>query len=165
MTSKQSPTPSGIITKDNGERVIPASKRPDGTIRAERKVRPGYIPPEDVPLYRNKYAQETPLDNDQVNIHNNNNKVDDNKGEMLNKEQLIEMNKKKIKALEKKIRQIERIKEKQDNGENLITDEHEKLKKLEPFKEELNKLLNEIKEQEGEGKKSGSGKGGRNGKK
>ncbi|CAH1761509.1 3618_t:CDS:2 [Entrophospora sp. SA101] len=95
MTSKQSPTPSGIITKDNGERVIPASKRPDGTIRAERKVRPGYIPPED----------------------------------------------------------------------NLITDEHEKLKKLEPFKEELNKLLNEIKEQEGEGKKSGSGKGGRNGKK
>ncbi|CAJ0912047.1 20987_t:CDS:2 [Entrophospora sp. SA101] len=82
MTSKQSPTPSGIITKDNGERVIPASKRPDGTIRAERKVH-----------------------------------------------------------------------------------EHEKLKKLEPFKEELNKLLNEIKEQEGEGKKSGSGKGGRNGKK
>ncbi|CAJ0825100.1 5585_t:CDS:2 [Entrophospora sp. SA101] len=108
MTSKQSPTPSGIITKDNGERVIPASKRPDGTIRAEQD--------------KLKDMKIQPLDNDQVNIHNNNNK-------------------------------------------NLITDEHEKLKKLEPFKEELNKLLNEIKEQEGEGKKSGSGKGGRNGKK
>lgn len=37
---------------------IPASRRPDGTLRKEIKIRPGYKPPEDVQVYKNKTAEE-----------------------------------------------------------------------------------------------------------
>ncbi|KAG0262413.1 hypothetical protein DFQ27_002339 [Actinomortierella ambigua] len=54
------PSLSGIVTTnassttdDDGERVIPASRRPDGTFRKERRVRANYVPPEDVSRYTN----------------------------------------------------------------------------------------------------------------
>ena len=47
---------SGIETTEDGSSVIPASKRPDGTLRKEIKVRPGYQPPEDVETYKNRRA-------------------------------------------------------------------------------------------------------------
>ena len=48
---------SGIaVDAATGERFIPASVRADGTKRREIKVRPGYRPPEDVELYRNRAA-------------------------------------------------------------------------------------------------------------
>ncbi|KAI0346757.1 hypothetical protein BDW22DRAFT_1366747, partial [Trametopsis cervina] len=34
------------------ERVIPESRRPDGTVRKEIKIRPGYTPQEDVSRFR-----------------------------------------------------------------------------------------------------------------
>lgn len=34
-----------------GERIIAASKRPDGTIRKERRVRAGYVPQEEQQVY------------------------------------------------------------------------------------------------------------------
>ncbi|KAF8447133.1 hypothetical protein BGX38DRAFT_605738 [Terfezia claveryi] len=39
----------GILCKlsPDGRSVIPSSCRPDGTVRPERRIRPGYIPPED----------------------------------------------------------------------------------------------------------------------
>ncbi|KAI9143248.1 hypothetical protein BKA69DRAFT_1037054 [Paraphysoderma sedebokerense] len=43
---------SGIV-QAGSDRYIPATKRPDGTVRKERKVRPGYTPPEDVAKYSN----------------------------------------------------------------------------------------------------------------
>ena len=48
---------SGIKTTQDGSSVIPASERPDGTLRKEIKVRPGYQPPEDVETYKNRRAE------------------------------------------------------------------------------------------------------------
>ncbi|XHG08499.1 hypothetical protein AWENTII_011597 [Aspergillus wentii] len=51
------PTNSGITTDSaTGERFIPSSVRADGTKRREIRVRPGYRPPEDVELYKNRAA-------------------------------------------------------------------------------------------------------------
>jgi partner of Y14 and mago protein len=47
----------GITTSVTGERHIPSSVRPDGTVRKEIRVRPGYRPPEDVELYKNRTAE------------------------------------------------------------------------------------------------------------
>ena len=50
-------TSSGITTDAaTGERYIPSSTRADGSKRREIRVRPGYKPPEDVELYRNRAA-------------------------------------------------------------------------------------------------------------
>ena len=54
------PTPSaksGIAVSDSGERHIPSSKRADGSTRREIRVRPGYKPPEDVEVYKNRTAE------------------------------------------------------------------------------------------------------------
>ncbi|CAG7916196.1 unnamed protein product [Penicillium olsonii] len=48
---------SGITTDaKTGERYIPASTRADGSKRKEIRVRPGYKPPEDIELYKNRAA-------------------------------------------------------------------------------------------------------------
>src|SRR5690606_18504371 len=44
----------GITATQDGRRIIPASTRADGSVRRELRVRPGYRPPEDVELYRNR---------------------------------------------------------------------------------------------------------------
>ncbi|KAI1395464.1 hypothetical protein F4819DRAFT_492454 [Hypoxylon fuscum] len=52
------PSTSGIITDENsGERHIPESMRADGTTRKAIKIRPGYRPPEDVEVYKNRTAE------------------------------------------------------------------------------------------------------------
>lgn len=48
---------SGIATSATGERHIPASTRADGSVRKEIKVRPGYRPPEDIEVYKNRTAE------------------------------------------------------------------------------------------------------------
>ncbi|RYN25674.1 hypothetical protein AA0112_g8426 [Alternaria arborescens] len=59
MPSVETPAISkaGIPTSATGERHIPASVRPDGSLRKEIRVRPGYRPPEDVELYKNRTAE------------------------------------------------------------------------------------------------------------
>ena len=47
----------GIATSATGERRIPASVRADGSVRKEIKVKPGYRPPEDVEVYKNRTAE------------------------------------------------------------------------------------------------------------
>ena len=56
MPSVETPSKAGIITAPTGERHIPASIRADGTKRKEIKIRPGYKPPEDVEVYKNRTA-------------------------------------------------------------------------------------------------------------
>ncbi|KAJ3185154.1 hypothetical protein HDU87_002721 [Geranomyces variabilis] len=56
---QQSPGVSGIVEYKPGDRVIPASRRPDGTVRKERKVRPGFVPQEDAARYSNAKIDAT----------------------------------------------------------------------------------------------------------
>ncbi|KAL1884286.1 hypothetical protein VTK73DRAFT_3270 [Phialemonium thermophilum] len=52
------PTNSGIVTDEaSGERHIPESIRADGTTRKAIKIRPGYRPPEDVEVYKNRTVE------------------------------------------------------------------------------------------------------------
>ncbi|KAL7936811.1 hypothetical protein V8C35DRAFT_293879 [Trichoderma chlorosporum] len=53
-----STTNSGITTDEaSGERHIPESTRADGSTRKAIKIRPGYQPPEDVQIYKNRPAE------------------------------------------------------------------------------------------------------------
>ena len=47
----------GITSSESGESFIPSSTRADGSVRKEIRVRPGYKPPEDVEVYKNRTAQ------------------------------------------------------------------------------------------------------------
>jgi len=54
----KSPVPrSGAITTPTGDLHIPSSTRADGSLRREIKIRPGYRPPEDVEVYKNRTAE------------------------------------------------------------------------------------------------------------
>lgn len=48
---------SGIVTDNAGERHIPESLRADGSVRKAIKIKPGYRPPEDVEVYKNRTAE------------------------------------------------------------------------------------------------------------
>ncbi|KAL9093513.1 MAG: hypothetical protein Q9165_003908 [Trypethelium subeluteriae] len=48
---------SGIQTSTTGESIIPSSTRADGSVRKEIRVRPGYRPPEDIEVYKNRAAE------------------------------------------------------------------------------------------------------------
>lgn len=48
----------GYSENEQGERVIPASRRADGSLRPERRVREGYVPQEMQPLYQSRAALE-----------------------------------------------------------------------------------------------------------
>lgn len=57
MSTKPPPASrSGIQQRSDGTSVIPASTRPDGSVRKEIRVKAGYRPPEDVEVYKNRTA-------------------------------------------------------------------------------------------------------------
>lgn len=50
---------SGATVLSDGSRVIPASKRADGSVREQKKIREGYYAPEDVQKYSNPHGNST----------------------------------------------------------------------------------------------------------
>lgn len=50
-------TKSGRVLLPTGESIIPSSTRADGSVRKAIKVKPGYRPPEDVEVYKNRSAE------------------------------------------------------------------------------------------------------------
>jgi hypothetical protein len=51
-SSKSQPSLAGIITTENGPRLVPSSTRLSGTVRNEINIRPGYVPPEDKEVFQ-----------------------------------------------------------------------------------------------------------------
>lgn len=44
----------GVRTNEHGERVVGGTRRADGSIRPERKVRDGYVPPDEQQKYMSR---------------------------------------------------------------------------------------------------------------
>ncbi|KAG2182243.1 hypothetical protein INT43_007170 [Umbelopsis isabellina] len=163
---------SGIVGSGE-DRYIPGSRRPDGTYRKERKVRPGFTPAEDVVRYTNarmeasKPSTYPPGYNPKAKAESATNA----KKSQKKKPQQVEPPKsstetttvrsaekndhpltedsstvgkseadKKIKQLQKKLRQIDDLKKKQGSGEKMNEDQLEKLAKAKSIEEELSKL-------------------------
>ncbi|CAO3573921.1 unnamed protein product [Mortierella alpina] len=155
------------------------TRRPDGTYRKERKVRPGYTPPEDVAKYTNQVldsirpaptpsplasaANSTPKTKTQLKNDKRKAKRKDEaaaaeagsampgstpKVETAAQEaesKTVETPladpasatpatavdpEKKLRALNKKLRQVEQLKERQDKGETMLPEQLEKITKM-----------------------------------
>lgn len=137
------------------ERWIPGSQRADGTYRKERKVRPGFVPLEDVKRYSNARIEQDKAPklppgykpSIEAEIPGGKKKEP---VKLVKKEPTPtastatgateQTTEKKIKAVNKKIRQIADLEQKLIKGETLNEEQREKVKKGKSLREELAKL-------------------------
>jgi len=174
MPPQSAPSTSGII-QHGDERVVPASVRPDGTVRREIHIRAGYVPQEDVAKYTNRRVEAAnfkpqypvgyvpPKEEEGAKKSKKKKSKKPKEPEKPNEEQpLIDFFGltlsppsqpqdlqteaepidpiKRAKVLEKKLRQIEQLKERTAKGEILLPEQLEKLDKVAEIEEELAKL-------------------------
>ncbi|QSS66191.1 RNA binding protein [Histoplasma capsulatum] len=201
--SESEPISSSGITVNalTGERHIPASTRADGSQRREIKIRPGYQPPEDIQVYKNRTAEawknrgkggipgveglgeESARTTAATAASNKNAKKREAKrrakaaegenglsttsgkveggvpGKAKEKENWRESKKeenpgadadvvhdaevekeKKLRNLRKKLRQARELRERKDNGENLLPEQFEKVIKIQELVRQLDAL-------------------------
>ncbi|BFZ64955.1 hypothetical protein YB2330_006116 [Saitoella coloradoensis] len=132
---------SGIV---NG--TVPKSIRPDGSVRKEIKIRPGYTPPEDVTRYTRKpNLPPLPPGAAAAVVEEKKKKRSRGKGKGKNTppakvEHQEEDTEKRARSLRKKIRQATDLKAKKDAGHPLLPEQEDKLSQLERLEEELSSL-------------------------
>lgn len=139
------PTNAGIIEVGE-ERWIPGSRRADGTYRKERKVRPGFVPLEDVKRYSNSVLEST---KQAPTIPGAKKSIPGVKSETKPNSKPVaaqtppsgnQTKEKKIKAIQKKLRQITDLEQKLIKGEKLNEEQQEKVKKGKALRAELAQL-------------------------
>ncbi|KAF9194713.1 hypothetical protein BGZ51_007940 [Haplosporangium sp. Z 767] len=178
----------GILEKDTDVRVIPMTRRPDGTIRKERKVRPGYTPPEDVAKYTNQVLNSArpvaPSSSSSLNSSSapkTKTQMKNDKRKAKRKEEAAVIDaalaagsipeqlsnnatsteqkqesaadtittatahtsvdpEKKLRALNKKLRQVEQLKERQEKGETMLPEQIEKISKMDELLAQIAEL-------------------------
>src|SRR5271167_1187614 len=168
MLPKRPVPASGIQTTKNGERVIPASVRADGSIRPERRVKQGYTPAEDVTAYRNEKAESfrshqyghkdyvppglaKPTDTEDKKKRRRPKKKGQSgeEGEQAKSAEIATTNvegvgqedpEKKARVLRKKIRQAMDLKERAEKGDKLEASQLAKIGMLETLEKELKEL-------------------------
>jgi partner of Y14 and mago protein len=191
-SSGSDPSLAGLVKDENDNFVVPESRRKDGTIRKERKVKPGYVPPEDIPRFQTRRGQSpkpslppgAPVkavdskkgkENKEKKDQERKKKEADNLDRIArllgdthigakmakkstasttattqssttpcsatkSNDQLLYEREKKIKSLQKKLKQIEQLKARKDAGETLEVEQIVKLGRLEEFRNDLRKL-------------------------
>ncbi|KAF9565643.1 hypothetical protein EC968_004039 [Mortierella alpina] len=188
--SSSAPTKSiAGIQEDKDVRVIPMTRRPDGTYRKERKVRPGYTPPEDVAKYTNQVLDSirpaptpSPLASAASSTPKTKTQLKNDKRKAKRKEEAAAADagnatqgsapkvsapapkneskdadttsadpasatpatavdpEKKLRALNKKLRQVEQLKERQDKGEAMLPEQLEKITKMDELLAQIAEL-------------------------
>ncbi|KAJ6171343.1 hypothetical protein N7470_000410 [Penicillium chermesinum] len=158
-------TSSGITTNSaTGERYIPSSVRADGSKRKEIRVRPGYKPPEDVELYRNRAAaawknrerggvpgpkearrkaKEADASTEKKGSDSDNWRVPADKPAEESSKDPVDAEaeaEKKARNLKKKLRQARELRDKKSQGESLLPEQLEKVIKIQELVRQLDAL-------------------------
>lgn len=172
MPSESSPESSkaGIKTDKDGNRIIPSSVRPDGTLRKAIKVRPGFTPPEDVEVYKNRTAEswksrgkggvpgaesfDSDKGKDGVAGKNAKRREARKKAAAENKDEPVKKEEKKVeevvdpevakrreaKKLVKKLKQAKDLKDKKEQGAALLPEQFEKVIRINELIRQLDNL-------------------------
>ena len=138
------PTDAGIIAVGE-ERWIPGSRRPDGSYRPARKVRAGFTPLEDVQRYASprarQQAEQEQQRQQQQQLQNQKPAKEAKPHSQPAPSTDSSPEERKIRNLQKKIRQIEELEQKLIKGEQLNDDQRGKVKKGKGLRDELAQLL------------------------
>ena len=127
---------SGIVTTGKADRVIPATRRADGTMRVERKVKPGYTPPEDIAAYKTGRTKQ--LERSKGYIPGLSPKP--KQAVPLTTTASEEERERKVRLLERRIQQAEDLQRRKEQGHKLGADELVRVMRMEDMVKDLESL-------------------------